>query len=245
MLLIAPQKKKTIMEKIIDVIGDWTPLVLLCLPLLLAITALVLSLFKNRYRHNAICLLWWLAFPLLFPLYAKRYGVIKKGWKRWLIVLFSPFWSFCFFMVILAVFCMEMDQCDYYVPAGTDYHTAHDIEVATGVEFPEVIPVDSSALNSWSNNYTRVRFIPKKPLTRQFFKQLDRACKEDSCCWRKDSLGYVYLIYPERPLDRTKGTHTRRVEVRGEMIPDWDGDYVRVIVPIVGDTITVEDGWYR
>lgn len=233
------------MEKIINVIGEWMSLVLVCLPVIAAIVALVLSLFENRYKHKAICLFWWLAFPLVFPLLAKRHGVIKKGWKRWLIVLFSPFWTFCFFMVFFAMFCMEMDQCDYYIPAGTDYHTAHDIEIATGVEFPEVISVDSTALNSWSNHYTRVKFIPKKPLTRKFFKRLDRACKEDSCCWRKDSLGYVYFIYPERPLDRTKGTHTRLVEMKGEIVPDWDGDYVKVIVPIVGDTITVEDGWYR
>lgn len=233
------------MEKIIDVISDWMLLVLICLPILAAFVALVFSLFKNRYRHKSICLFCWLTFPLVFPFLAKRYGVIKKGWKRWLILLFSPFWSFCFILVIFVVFCMQMDQYDYYIPASTDYHTAHDIEMATGVEFPEVIPVDSSALNSWGNNYTRVKFIPKKPLTRQFLKRLDRACKDDSCCLRKDSLEYVYLIYPERPLDRTKGTHTRLVEMKGEMVPDWDGDYVRVIVPIAGDTITVEDGWYR
>lgn len=41
------------MEKIIDVISDWTPLLLVCLPMMLAIIALVLSIFENRYKHKA------------------------------------------------------------------------------------------------------------------------------------------------------------------------------------------------
>ena len=56
------------------------------------------------------------------------------------------------------------------------------------------------------------------------------------------------LRYQGRPLDRTKGSHRRTVEVENEdgtkkRVPDWDGDYVSVFIPLKGDTITLEDGW--
>ena len=134
-----------------------------------------------------------------------------------------------------------------YIPTEIDYHNADDLQKVTGVEFPEVVPVDSFCRDGGLAAYeTEVKFVPLKPLDKDFFHRLDRACKADSCCWSKDSSGYKYFIYPEAiPFDRTKGMHRRMVGEDGKKVPDWDGSYISVFVPIEGDTIILCDGWIR
>lgn len=133
------------------------------------------------------------------------------------------------------------------VPTHIDYHNADDLQKVTGVEFPEIVPVDSIYSDGGLAAYnTEIKFVPAKPLDKDFFYRLDQACKTDSCCWRKDSTGYRYDIYPEAiPFDRTKGMHRRMVDVDGKKVPDWDGTYISVFVPIKGDTIILNDGWTR
>ena len=133
------------------------------------------------------------------------------------------------------------------VPTHIDYHNADDLQKVTGVEFPEIVPVDSIYSDGGLAGYgTQIKFVPAKPLDKDFFYRLDQACKTDSCCWKKDSTGYRYDIYPEAiPFDRTKGMHRRMVDVDGKKVPDWDGTYISVFVPIKGDTIILNDGWTR
>ena len=133
------------------------------------------------------------------------------------------------------------------VPTHIDYHNADDLQKVTGVEFPEIVPVDSFYADGGLAGYgTQIKFVPAKPLDKDFFYRLDQACKTDSCCWRKDSTGYFYDIYPEAiPFDRTKGMHRRMVDVDGKKVPDWDGTYISVFVPIKGDTIILNDSWTR
>lgn len=208
------------------------------------ITAVVTVRFKTKYKTWGACFLWWVLFPFLFPWYAKMQGVIKHEWKSRLLALISPLGLYIILMIVLLIaFCNNENG----VPSETPYHTAYDLQKATGVEFPEVVPVDSMWHDDFCNNYVRVKFVPKRPLTKKFFRKLDRACKDDSCCWRKNEKDscYYYDIYPERPLDRTKGSHIRMVDWDGKSVPDWDGDYVSVVVPFKGDTIIIEDGWVR
>lgn len=227
----------------------WTIIVVF----LASLIAAIVSLFSKIYRKYGICYLWWVAFPIVFPWYAKKKGIIMLLWKSWLLVFISPCaLSIYLFTLLFIGLCMSMDRNENGVPASIDYHDARDLKKATGVEFPEVVPVDSLWHEDWCNHYTRVKFVPTKPMTKSFFKRLDRACVEDSSCWRrneKDSC-YYYHIFPERPLDRTKGTHDRKVEWENQdgtitIMDEWDGDYVSVIVPFKGDTITIEDGWIR
>lgn len=133
------------------------------------------------------------------------------------------------------------------VPTQMDYHNADDLQKVTGVEFPEIVPVDSFCSDKGLGGYeTQIAFVPAKPLDKDFFYRLDQACKTDSCCWSKDSTGYYYSIYPEAiPFDRTKGMHRRMVDVDGKKVPDWDGSYISVFVPIEGDTIILDDGYTR
>lgn len=169
--------------------------------------------------------------------------------KDW---LSSLKWSFGIIIAtmpiqLIILFAVALAPDGTAVPTHIDYHNADDLQKVTGVEFPEIIPVDSIYSDGGLAAYnTNIKFIPAKPLDKDFFYRLDQACKTDSCCWRKDSTGYFYDIYPEAiPLDRTKGMHRRMVDVDGKKVPDWDGTYISVFVPIEGDTIILNDGWTR
>ena len=177
-----------------------------------------------------------------------------KGW------LGSLIWSFgiiiampmllmiILFVGFLVMFVVGAGQSNGTgVPTHSDDHNADDLQKVTGVEFPEIIPVDSFYTDDgFAGSKTQIKFVPAKPLDKDFFYRLDQACKTDSCCWRKDSIGYFYDIYPEAiPFDRTKGMHRRMVDVDGKKVPDWDGTYISVFVPIEGDTIILNDGWTR
>lgn len=176
-----------------------------------------------------------------------------KGWlgalKRFFFIIFIIVLAL---IILLILFCTVMSVLDlpsdrYHVPAKIDYHNADDLRKVTGVEFPEIVPVDSIYSDGGLAGYnTEIKFIPVKPLDKDFFCRLDQACKTDSCCWKKDSTGYRYDIYPEAiPFDRTKGMHQRMADVDGQKVPDWDGSYISVFVPIKGDTIILNDGWTR
>jgi hypothetical protein len=138
---------------------------------------------------------------------------------------------------------LSLGYSSYGIPSSIPYHNAEDLRRVTGIEFPDIIPVDSTYEDGYALTETVIKFVPKKVLSVKCFRSLDKACKDDSCCWSKDSNGYYYNIYPERPIDRTKGTHIRQVEVDGKMTNDWDGDFISVRIPLKGDTIYVSEGW--
>ena len=176
-----------------------------------------------------------------------------KGWLGSLIWSFGIIIAMPMLLIIILLFVglvglVGLNLSDGTgVPTHIDYHNADDLQKVTGVEFPEIVPVDSFCSDGGLAGYeTQIKFVPAKPLDKDFFYRLDQACKTDSCCWRKDSTGYFYDIYPEAiPFDRTKGMHRRMVDVDGKKVPDWDGSYISVFVPIKGDTIILNDGWTR
>lgn len=176
-----------------------------------------------------------------------------KGWLGSLIWSFGIIIAMPMLLIIILLFVGLVGLVGSCLSDGTgvptqiDYHNADDLQKVTGVEFPEIIPVDSIYSDGGLVGYnTNIKFIPVKPLDKDFFCRLDQACKTDSCCWRKDSTGYFYDIYPEAiPFDRTKGMHRRMVDVDGKKVSDWDGSYISVFVPIKGDTIILNDGWTR
>ena len=134
---------------------------------LASLIAAIISLFNKKYRKLGTCYLWWVLFPFIFPWYAKKNVVITHQWKSWLLVLISPCALSIYLFTLLAIgLCISMDSVVNEVPGSTDYHNASDLTRATGVEFPEVLPVDSLWHYDWCNHYTRVKFVPIKPLTK-------------------------------------------------------------------------------
>lgn len=219
--------------------------------LVLFVGVAILGYRSERWHKFTVASLWWMLLPIVFPWYVKKKGMIRHWWIRIPLMFVAPCFLICYaYIVLIIAFCMTMGENETYEAASTNYHTAYDLQKATGVEFPEVVPVDSIQHIDFCNHYTMVKFVPKKKLKKKFFKKLDLACVEDSSCWRKCDKCYVYMIYPVRPLDRTKKYESpfRFVDIDGDgkkETYDWDGDYVRVVVPLKGDTITIEDGWIR
>lgn len=169
-------------------------------------------------------------------------------WSLGIIIAMPMLLIIILFVGFLVMFVVGAGQSNGTgVPTHIDYHNADDLQKVTGVEFPEIVPVDSFCSDGGLAGYeTQIKFVPAKPLDKDFFCRLDQACKTDSCCWKKDSAGYRYDIYSEAiPFDRTKGMHRRMVDVDGKKVPDWDGTYISVFVPIKGDTIILNDGWTR
>lgn len=195
----------------------------------------------ERWHSKAKMYLWWALFPFYFIFHPKRLGIVKS----WLLFLISPCMVFVHFVAFRILLMFVMFQTEDGPAVSIPYHTNEDLKKITGVEFPEVIPVDSTWHDDFNYSETAIKFVPLKPLDRKFFRRLETACQDDPCCWQKDSLGYHYFIYPERPIDRPNGTHIRKVEMNGEKVDDWDGDFIAVQIPFKGDTIYVSDGWCR
>ena len=148
--------------------------------------------------------------------------------KSWLLFLVSPFMIVVYCIILMMLIMSSMSDTNQGKAYTIPYHTNEDLRRITGVEFPEVIPADSDCIDECCLSETIMKFVPNKPLSRKFFRKLDKVCKEDPCCWTKDSLGYRYYIYPELP-----------------MVDDWDGNFIEVRIPYIGDTICVKDGWIR
>lgn len=201
----------------------------------------ICCLANEKWHNKAKLYLCWSLFP--FPLIFRpgRLGYLKS----WLLFLVSPFMIVVYCIILMMLIVSSMSDTYQGQAYTIPYHTNEDLRRITGVEFPEVIPADSDCIDECCMSVTIMKFVPKIPLNKKFFHKLDRVCKKDPCCWSKDSLGYHYYIYPELPIDRPNGTHKRQVEVDGKMVDDWDGNFIEVRIPYIGDTICVKDGWIR
>ena len=227
---------------IVDIIGFifGTMFPILVVTWLVSIVIAVCRLAKEEGHYKARWYLCWALFPFPLILHPRRFGLFKS----WILFLISPCMISVYYAVLLFfALILSMGYTSHGTPSSIPYHTAEDLKKVTGVDFPDVVPVDSSYEDGYALTETVIKFVPKKHLSAKFFRSLDKACKNDSCCWSKDSIGYYYNIYPVRPIDRTKGTHMRQVEVDGKMINDWDGDFISVRIPLKGDTIYLSEGW--
>ena len=198
-----------------------------------SVVVAVCSLAKKEWRSKGKWLLCWALFPISLIIRPQRLGIVKS----WMVFLVSPFMLYVYYLVFaFALWSVAMKN--YYVPKSIPYHTADDLKKVTGVEFPEVIAVDSTlfddpGIGMW--------FVMKDESRQAFYGRLDRACRDDTCCWHRDSLGYRYcIVNPERPIDRTQGTHIRK-EAENEEDNIWI-DRVEVFVPLDNDTIYVYEG---
>ena len=193
----------------------------------------ICCLANEKWHNKAKLYLCWSLFP--FPLIFRpgRLGYLKS----WLLFLVSPFMIVVYCIILMMLIVSSMSDTYQGQAYTIPYHTNEDLRRITGVEFPEVIPADSDCIDECCLSETIMKFVPNKPLSRKFFRKLDKVCKE--------SLGYRYYIYPELPIDRPNGTHKRKVEVDGKMVDDWDGNFIEVRIPYIGDTICVKDGWIR
>ena len=193
----------------------------------------------EEWHNKAKWYFCWALFPFPLILHPRRIGTIKS----WLLFLISPFMGFVLVLVFCIPICIAISQSEKGVPSSIPYHIAGDLKRITGVEFPKIIPVDSTYVDEWMYYNQSIKFVPKKPMEKKDFSHFEQACIKDQCCWTKDSLGYHYYILSELPIDRPNGAHHRYVEFEGEKVKDWQGEFITVDVPLRGDTIYVREGW--
>ena len=198
-----------------------------------SVVVAVCCLAKKEWRSKGKWLLCWALFPISLIIRPRRLGIVKS----WMVFLVSPFMLYVYYLVF-AFLLYYVAMADHYVPQSIPYHTAEDLKKVTGVEFPEVSAVDSAL---YDDPGVGIWFVMKEESRQAFYRRLDKACVDDTCCWHKDSLGYRYcIVNPERPIDRTRGTHIRK-KAEHEGDDKWT-DRLEVVVPLNGDTIYVYEG---
>lgn len=102
-------------------------------------------IFNKEWRSRAnSCLLWFfIPFGLLFI--ARRMGYIKAS----ILSIFSPP---VMLIVLIGGLSYLIDGHSEGVPASIPYHTAADLRKITGVDFPDVTPVDSTYYDDFTRN---------------------------------------------------------------------------------------------
>ena len=124
-----------------------------------------------------ICLFWWLTVSLVFPFQAKKRGLVKRGWVRWLLTLLSPAALFTYLMI--AGLSILSSYADINLD-DIEFKTREDIVLLTQVtSIPEV------KLKSYWRDVLEgtvfVRFEYDGESADAFFSDLEKRCahKED------------------------------------------------------------------
>ena len=137
---------------------------------------------KEEWHNKAKWYLCWALFPFPFLFHPRRFGFLKS----WALFFFSPcmisvYYATLYVVVLFVTMIKLIDYPNTGVPSSIPYHNADDLRRITGVEFPDVIPVDSTYEDSYVLSQISTKFVPQKPLYPKFFKRLEKECKEDSC----------------------------------------------------------------
>lgn len=128
-------------------------------------------------------------------------------------------------------------------PQSVRYHNKSELYKITNIQFPDVILVDSSFYDSFSFREVSENFVLANPNEKtRLIDEVEKKMQIDSIYWERTDSSYIYYILPEEPIDRPNGTGWRKTE-NGEK--DWDGDFIRMIIPLTNDTITLQYGWGR
>lgn len=184
--------------------------------------------------------------------------VLTKIFKAIVLVIGIPFLiaKFAAVMIIIFIFLLDCFCTNSGKPVYSRemapspiYRSAEDFHKLTGVVFPQLALADSAHFDeggfpaaAWCNEY---KYVPDDGFNKDFFRKLDKACKEDSTHWSLTDSCYRYYILPDKDtVDRTKGMCDRMVKMEdGSLVPDWDGSFISV--NIENDTIYLKHGWLR
>ena len=95
---------------------------------------------QGRWNEKAKLFLYWSLFPFPLILHPKRFGPIKS----WLLFIISPCMMLIYCIALSILIMYSMFQTEDGSPQSIPYRTNVDLKRISGVEFPEVTPVDSS-----------------------------------------------------------------------------------------------------
>lgn len=191
---------------------------------LVSILVAIYCLYKEEWHCEARSYLLWALFPFSL-LFLRR----KLGIKSWLMFLLSPFMLLAYFIAFMFWIMYLIFSDRYAIPESIfyyyNYYNGDGFKRVTGVTFPDVIPVDSISHETFGLEETIIKFVPKDTVPPSFYQDLEKACYENSSCWRKDSLKYYYSFH-----------------IATDSTYDSPHRYIIISVPLSGDTISFING---
>ena len=112
---------------------------------------------------------------------------------------------------------------------ATKYGTVEALYELTGVQFPEITPVDSSLYEAFGTDYLRSMYhvyVLPEDVDESFYKSLGKACVSDSAHWKViDSYGNGYVYFEDIFIEESS----------------FQSEYHFISVSIAGDTVRVHE----
>jgi hypothetical protein len=130
----------------------------------------------------------WLVFSPAYFFISKKYGVsdIKRFW----LTIFSPFTIIMVLWLLLKLLLWVLFG-DIATNRSIDYPSNNAPTEITGVEFPELCPIDSSTFAFPAFVGVTKTYLPVEKPSKKFYKTLENKCKTDSF-WTKEKDAYIY-----------------------------------------------------
>ena len=133
----------------------------------------------------------WLFFSPAYFFVSKKYGV--SDMKRFWLTLFSPF-TIIMVLWLMLKFLLWVLFGDVETNRSIDYPSNNALTEITGIEFPELCPIDSSTFVFPAFKGVTKTCLPIEKPSKKFYKTLENKCKTDSF-WTKEKDAYIYDNY--------------------------------------------------
>ena len=130
----------------------------------------------------------WLVFSPAYFFVSKKYGV--SNMKRFWLTIFSPFTITLILLLLLILLLWSLFGSNDTI----DYPSNNAPSLITGIEFPKLCPIDSSAITFPAFVGVTKTYLPEEKPTKIFYKTLETKCKTDPS-WRKEKDAYLYDDY--------------------------------------------------
>lgn len=174
---------------------------------------------------------------------------MKKRNKVILIVLSSIFGVVVLF-VGLCFWAEYSFYSDYYEFADNfvvEYRTPEELSGIAGVSIPRAELIDSCFIDHYSMGGYTIKAV--FAISQNDHKSLMRKLSRMSAAqrrWVQNEKEFSLFFYPDLyDSDWSDGIDTRKVELNGEMVDDWDGTFFEMTVPKDSCRIILGYGWLR
>ncbi len=130
---------------------------------------------------------------------------------------------------------------------SVEYRTPEDLSAIAGVKIPRVELIDSCFIDHLDMGGYTIKAIFAIP--ENDHKSLLRKLSKESAAkrrWTQNEKEFRLFFYPDlQDSDWSDGIDSRKVELDGEMVDDWDGTFFGMTVPKDSCRIIFGYGWIR
>lgn len=155
-------------------------------------------------------------------------------------ILFAAFSAW----ILSSYFKGMKEQADNF---DVEYRTPEELSAIAGVSITEAELIDSCFIDHFSMGGYTIRAIFAIP-QRDHKTLLKKLSKEAAANirWTDEEDGFKMEFFPDlNDQDWTDGIDARKVELNGQMVDDWDGNFFRMTVPRDSCRIILDYGWSR